>query len=755
MGSARSKRHPQACQRPLFEGPRWEDYSESHLWPTLAEIEDTGKNWVADSALEQTGILPSLGVPRQGHVLATVAEAYGGPIRKAVGHLSRSLDRQVLSSDRQSLYGCRCQEPGGGIVRPVSDMAAWTVVAAWVTGIATQALSSEANLLDAETWFLGDCHQNGLTMHASERAIKEAEAALQPIADPIALTDLLPYILDPHGPGSRLSVRHRPETKEARIRKRAEGVFYTPTDVATYMVNETLRDFQKGTCLPTVFDPACGTGVFLRSALHSLRLDAPLVSPLDLACSCLYGADIDPWALDATAFVLLCACFDDVAERGIAPVAAWHALRLNLSHVDTLRLDPGKVSPDGGGRISRLDCRARLKAGCIPKPSGPVPWPGRLTFYQLFPELAEGPHVFIGNPPYADLGSNANLLELSVHFETVAASPRPSADVYPLFVEQMIRLSAPDACGALVLPLSIACNTGPQFVTLRALLARTAGTWRFAFFDREPHALFGEDVKTRNAIVLWTRRAGETKTRIFTGPLRKWRGHGRAAMFKNITFTGIETDICPGIPKVEGEDQAHALTRLLMQVRLLRNVVGFGRTTLKETTLSDGRTVHVGSTAYNFLNVFLKPKITGQGDYPLSENPLHALMCASVEDALAVFAALSSRLAFWWWHIHGDGFHVLQRTIGTIPLGDVLLNKRYRSSLATFGKTLWKAVRTKPIISVNRGRMSMGFSATPQHDIRMAIDQFLIETLDLGPAFVTTLERFTERITTAPILGAQ
>jgi len=27
------------------------------------------------------------------------------------------------------------------------------------------------------------------------------------------------------------------------------------------------------------------------------------------------------------------------------------------------------------------------------------------------------------------------------------------------------------------------------------------GTWRCAFFDREPHALFGEDVETRNAIL--------------------------------------------------------------------------------------------------------------------------------------------------------------------------------------------------------------------------------------------------------------
>ncbi|MFZ0053092.1 MAG: hypothetical protein WAK96_15050, partial [Desulfobaccales bacterium] len=527
-------------------------------------------------------------------------------------------------------------------------------------------------------------------------------------------------------------------------------MFYTPADVAAYMVDETLRDLQKGTYPVTVFDPACGTGVFLRAALNTLRALAPQVRPLDMVCSCLYGADIDPWAVDATAFVLLCACFADVGERGIAPVAAWHAMRLNFANVDSLRLDPGRAFPDDRERIARLECRARLKAGYIPKPSGPVLSAGRITFSQLFPELPEGPYVVVGNPPYANLGSNANFMELSCHFATVAASPRASADVYPLFVEQMIRLTAPDAHGgALVLPLSIACNTGPQYASLRALLARTAGTWRYAFFDREPHALFGEDVKTRNAIILWTRQAGEGKTKIFTGPLRKWRGHGRAAMFKSINFTAIETDISQGIPKVEGEDQARALTRLLMGNRLLKDVVPiFGRATLEETTLSNGRTVYIGATAYNFLNVFLKPNIAGLDHYPLSENPSHALIFASSQDALAVFAALSGRLAFWWWHIHGDGFHVIRRTIETLPLGDVLLSTRYLSSLADLGKTLWKAVRSQPIVSVNRGRMSLGFSALPHHDIRIGIDQLLIEALNLEPVFVTTLERFTERITT-------
>jgi hypothetical protein len=148
----------------------------------------------------------------------------------------------------------------------------------------------------------------------------------------------------------------------------------------------------------------------------------------------------------------------------------------------------------------------------------------RFALDAVFPAIKEGPHLVIGNPPYADLGLRGDLPELARRFSSLGRAPRASDDLYPLFFEQMIRLAAPDAHGgALVLPLSLACNTGAQFVALRQLISQTSGSWRFAFFDREPHALFGEDVKTRNTIILWTRAKTERASSIFTGPLRKWR----------------------------------------------------------------------------------------------------------------------------------------------------------------------------------------------------------------------------------------
>lgn len=696
----------------------------------------------------------NMAVPRKGYVLSTVAEWYGAPLRFAAAVLDDAAPKEAAEAVWHRLYARRRIEPAEAQSRTPTELVAWMIVGAWTLGVATGCLPKNATLHEAESWFLGDSAEAGFIALIGNGARLEAEGALHKVADRKALHDLLPYILDPHGEGSRMSVMLRPETAAARALKRAEGVFYTPADVASFMAAGIVRCLADDATPLTVFDPACGSGVFFRAVLSELRRRSPSADEFDLACSCLYGTDIDPWAVNAAAFVVLADCFEAVKARGIAPVAAWHALRLNLANVNALRLDPGRAQPhDYPERISRLACRARLKAGELPSVAGDRAPSGSLEFHLVFPELAEGARIVIGNPPYANVGIGNDLLALSKRFETFQAAPKPTSDMYPLFVEQMTRLTAPNAHGgAMVLPLSIACNTGRQFLGLRQLLARTSGHWRFAFFDREPHALFGEDVKTRNTIVLWTRQGCESDVRISTGPLRKWRGDDRARMLESIDFTPIQADIRLGIPKIEGPLQGAALSRLLSeQHTLLHAVTHFGRATLSDAMRSDESTVFVAATAYNFLSVFLRPPRSAlHGAEDLTENPMLALTCPSHEVALQVFALLSSKIAFWWWHSHGDGFHVSKHVIETIPVGEAFRDAVFVTELTSLGESLWERVSASPVVSRNRGRTSLGFSAAtlPQ---RKRIDELLIKSLGLAPEFSGELERFCESVTRAKI----
>lgn len=701
----------------------------------------------------QGGHAASLAIPRKGHVVSTAANAFGAPLRLAVSLIAKAPTRASAQGIWDRLYARRIGEPGAARSRTPTDLSARMLVAAWATGVATTCLRRDASLLEAESWFLGDSADAGIAATVADTVRLAAERSLHEVSDPRALNDLLPYVLDPHGEGSRMSVMLRPETAAARDSKRSEGVFYTPADVASFMAEATICGLTEDSLPLTVLDPACGSGVFLRAVLSELRRRNPSAEALDLACSCVYGIDIDPWALDAAAFVVLADCIDAVRARRIAPLTAWHAIRLNLAHVDALRLDPGKPVPSGDpARIERLACRAALKAGKLPEAQGHSAPAGAIGLHLLFPELAEGPRVVIGNPPYASVGVGSDLRSLSTRFETLRAAPRPTSDLYPLFVEQMTRLTAPTAHGgAMVLPLSVACNSGRQFAELRRLVARTAGHWRFAFFDREPHALFGEDVKTRNAIVLWTRQGQDSNVQVLTGPLRKWRGEDRARMFSAVDFTPISADIRMGIPKVDGKLQAAAFALLAAEQRTLRHdVAHFGRSTLRDALRDSGSTVFVAATAYNFLSVFLRPHAEAlSGDDELTENPMLALACPSQAVAFQVFAILSSKVAYWWWHVHGDGFHVSKYVVETLPVGNALQGA-FAVKLGRLGQSLWEEISVKPVVSRNRGKTSLGFSSANSRT-REAIDAELVRALGLSPEFQLELQRFCESVTSAQL----
>lgn len=689
-----------------------------------------GNSW-AFRAVKETF---RLAVPRRGHVLSTVVEAYAEPLREAVSGLSRSLAKKDCSWVREALFVPRVEQFSSSVVRSDSEMAAWSVVSMWVVGIATKEIPITAALTEAEKWFWGFDSTGSLTKLASDEALNKAEAGLQSSADAAAYLELLPYILDPHGPGSRLSVRRDPSTRVVQKRKRAEGVFYTSADVAEYMAQSCIGDLSADTTA-TVFDPACGTGVFLRAALQEIVRRHPGRSAFSLASECLYGADIDPWPLDAAAFVLLADCWGDFAGHRRAPAQAWRRLRQNLACIDTLLIDCAEGTAEnnvGAGKSGK----------------------NRIAISQLFPALECGPTAILGNPPYADLGRRSDLADLGRIYKTLAVKPCSNAEIFLPFIEQMIRLAAPErSCGALVLPLSIACNVGAQFSMARELISKTRGRWRFAFFDREPHALFGEDVKTRNAIIQWSRTPSDKGAVLETGPLRKWRGDSRAAMFKSLRFTVIETDIRAGIPKIEGAIQAFGLELLAARwERLEQAVQSIERFNLADVPRADERMVFIGPTAYNFINVFVRP---GRGVLPrgvaLSENPLHAVRCSSRADALAVFAVLSSHLAYWWWHTHGDGFHVSRRFLAELPFGLDAFAAPTRVVLSRYGGALWSLMEAKPIISLNRGRTSLAYTPNGHDDIRRKIDGTLADVVGLEGAFVDELQQFTAHTVSATL----
>jgi hypothetical protein len=224
-------------------------------------------------------------------------------------------------------------------------------------------------------------------------------------------------------------------------------------------------------------------------------------------------------------------------------------------------------------------------------------------------------------------------------------------------------------------------------------------------------------------------------------------------MFRSLSFTPLDSEIQSGIAKIEGEHQAGALKALKARWTMLAQAVhGIERLPLNAAMNADDKTVFVGPTAYNFLNVFLTPPQDSlRSDDTLSEHPLHAIRCASSADTFAIFAILSSHLAYWWWHTQGDGFHVSGRFIANLPFGLDALGGREAAKLRECGGELWSTIKSLPIVSRNGGRTSLAYSPNGHDRIRRRADEALGAIAGLSTAFVDELQQFTARSISATL----
>ncbi len=652
------------------------------------------------------------GVPRRGYVLSSAVEEIARHCRVVIATLSRAFQRDDWAA--QPFVWCK-----GGLA---SDRAAWHVLATWLTRQAVYPSQPSLGLADTVEWYLGT------PIGRREVAFwRDQDAALAATLDLLSrcsgIKELLPYVLESHGPGSRLSVLRDPSTRAARATKKGMGVFYTPPDVADFTARSVMDMVPAGR-QPKILDPAVGTGVFLRAALIELRRRWPEVNPFYLSRDYLFGLDIDHLALDGAASVLLADTLCAAEMVTDSPVIAWRMLRRNLVCRDALTVD----------RTTGLGA------------------PNRISLEELFPAAAEGFDIVIGNPPYAELGKRSDIVELARHFQTIDPDGSSKADMYPAFVEQMVRLAASGAVGAMVLPLSIACNSGRQFAACRTFIERQPGQWQFSFFDRQPHALFGEDVKTRNAIVLWN--GTDPVPRVMTGPLRRWRGDDRAVMLAEIGYTPIATPIADGVPKLHGHVQAEVWSKLVQVTQRLGGLIqSSARSSLSSVPSGTEGDVYVAPTAYNFIGLARPHKFSLRSGEIASENPLHKLHCADSASARAVYAVLASNFAYWWWQVTGDGFHVNRSTLLNLPVGFDAFDHRYVGALSTLGGALWEVSSQHPVRSLNRGRVSLAFTPDVAPELRRQIDACLCEAMALPDSFAGELALFTETMQGARLFG--
>ena len=683
-------------------------------------------------------------VPGPGRTVAASAQAWAGPLRQAVDALRIGLDPEgchaldLLLRPADPLVdqrSCRRED--------VRTRGARALAITWLLARAFGAIDANARLKEAELWFAGSSTATtGLNREAEERAL----ALLHPLRVDEAFDDLLPYILDPHGPGTRRAVLKDPANRLDRRTRKDTGVFYTPADVAQFMVRGTLDGLPLDR-LAALIDPACGTGVFLRAAFRE-TLKEERWSATEIIRH-LYGLDISVLAIEACAFVLTHDWLKVSAATAGEPIRRWRYIRLNLAAVDSLTLEIDREQlafpPDEARRQFRAAVRDALLEDQeidirqVTSRDGEIPW--GLELSNVFPERTAGFDAVVTNPPYASMGPRRDLRTMSQRFEFLrGVAVAPATNMYGVFIELMWRLANGSGSASTVVPLSVAYSSEAPFRGLRSAMERAEGQWRFAFFDRTPDALFGDDVKQRAAILF---RQGGRPYSVSVGPLQRWTSRTRYRLFDSIEFTTLESvQLESLIPKLAGRLEAEAYQKIQGRRDRLRSArVAVGSAdALKKS--SDEQNVFVAGTAYNWLSVYRTSTFSDSDPGPLARSSSVRLSFQSGKDADAAYAILSSRLTYWLWRVEGDGFHVTRAFLDRIPFDWRSFSEAARQRLGSLGKDLWERVTQHPVVSVNGGRETISFCPYGSTEQLDEIDRILIDASKLPRELESRLKSF-------------
>lgn len=237
----------------------------------------------------------------------------------------------------------------------------------------------------------------------------------------------------------------RDELEAKRAKRKAQGIYYTPTFVVKYIVQQTLGKYlQENGYHPShpvrVLDPACGSGSFLIEAFdvldhfvahqRSQTADAPDVldraRQLEILTRNLYGVDKDEQAVEVARLNLL--------------LKALHA-REQLPKLQHIRHGDSLISGE----------RAELEKyfGKDWEQKHPFDW--HTAFPEVFEDGADdGFDVIIGNPPYVRIQTLAE--DEVVYFGDKYETATSNYDIYILFVERALQLLRPGGIIGFILP---------------------------------------------------------------------------------------------------------------------------------------------------------------------------------------------------------------------------------------------------------------------------------------------------------------
>lgn len=612
--------------------------------------------------------------PSAGRTMVGLMKELGTDIHHAyellTQHLSKAAEDAVLKDWEKNVLLFSFSEQDKQILEHKKiHLISASLLSNLLCGVASQKLPTTASIGDAEKWFNNEEDSHGITHLLPSWVQTEVTNVLSGVLSKVSL-EVLPYLFEVFETGQETPR----EIGASRVKKKHNGIYYTPTDVIEFIVESFVQKQLKEVKDLTWFDPAVGTGAFLIVVLNKGFSTCNNNHFDHFLANCLFGTDISPFALQSASY-LIASNYLVKADENTTPRIIAKKIGKNLVLFDATKLINRKI----------------LK--------------------QVFEIRSEGFDCIISNPPY----SKKRKEQFTIFNTDESQVDMLSDEIYTDFVRMLFDLTNPNGGGGMVVPLSLVCNSKAQFRSLRKYIQLQTGEVQFWNFDRTPDSLFGDDVKTRNTIVIFNSKDNHSTLNVNSTYLHRWNSRSRSHLFKSIPTAEISYrfDLANGIPKVGDE----------MGVSLLKPATESGQGVLSQVLAvnSNKPDLSIRTTAYNWIPVEI-----------ISNIPTHSIgrhfwsiQLTGITPEM-IYSVLSSRLTYWLWRVWSDGFHVNNHFIGALPFGRQFFDMVDKGYLHKLGALLWANAQTERVVSRNAGVISYSYCPLKFDNIINDIDDLIL-----------------------------
>ena len=367
------------------------------------------------------------------------------------------------------------------------------------------------------------------------------------------------------------------------------------------------------------------------------------------------------------------------------------------------------------------------------EPGSAVATDARLLFYE--PDW-QGFDVVIGNPPYERIAKGRPTRERNAvkkqlrerkQYQTV-----DGGDLYNLFCEVALTLvKQRNGVVTLIVPLSLAFRQDKR--TTRMLFQQRSKEIWLCHQDNRPGTTFHESPvahpENRQRTTIITAVMGQGKTTVHTTGTGKWRRSEREQYLLNRESTVIpqianrparrlHPNLAGQWPRVPMDTIADLVAQIQVQHRTIRSLAAAG---------DNAYAIAFPQTAYEFVTT------TPSGRLRRGENRAPIADRESLELAMA---ALNGHVAYSWWRVWGDAFHVNDYEMTSITIPDAWLNDTDMNQKArALGRKLIDAIVPGNIKTQRSGTQGNYFENINFHEVCpdtiLQLDKLHLEALGL------------------------